>query len=97
MSARTCRFCGHALETTFVDLGMSPVSNAFLKAEQLGRMEPFFPLHAYVCTSCWLVQLEQFESRDRIFNEEYGIFPRSPTVGLTMRVVTWRRCLIVLA
>jgi 2-polyprenyl-3-methyl-5-hydroxy-6-metoxy-1,4-benzoquinol methylase len=74
MSARTCRFCRAVLEHTFVDLGMSPLSNAFLKAEQLSRMEPFYPLHAYVCSTCFLVQLEQFESPDRIFNAEYAYF-----------------------
>src|SRR3954467_3803027 len=74
MSVRACRFCGSPITDTFVDLGMSPVSNAFLRAEQINRMEPFFPLHAYVCGSCFLVQLEQFESADRIFNEEYAYF-----------------------
>jgi 2-polyprenyl-3-methyl-5-hydroxy-6-metoxy-1,4-benzoquinol methylase len=53
---------------------MSPVSNAFVRAEQRDRMEPFYPLHAYVCENCKLVQLEQFESPDRIFNEEYAYF-----------------------
>jgi 2-polyprenyl-3-methyl-5-hydroxy-6-metoxy-1,4-benzoquinol methylase len=74
MRMRDCRFCGAPLEQTFVDLGMSPVSNAFLKMEQLNGMEPFFPLHAYVCGSCFLVQLEQFETPDRIFNDEYAYF-----------------------
>src|SRR5260370_1457349 len=53
----TCRFCGALLDTTFVDLGMSPLSNAFLKESQLDGAEPFYPLHAFVCRSCLLVQL----------------------------------------
>jgi 2-polyprenyl-3-methyl-5-hydroxy-6-metoxy-1,4-benzoquinol methylase len=53
---------------------MSPVSNAFLKREQLNLRESFYPLHAYVCGTCLLVQLEQFESPEAIFNDEYAYF-----------------------
>ena len=74
MTARNCRFCGCALEQTFCDLGMSPLSNAFLAAEQLQRMEPFYPLHAYVCGECFLVQLQEFESPQHIFAEDYAYF-----------------------
>ncbi len=28
-------------------------------------MEPFYPLHVYVCRTCWLVQLEQYVSAER--------------------------------
>ncbi len=66
---RCCRFCKAPLETTFVDLGMSPLSNAFLKASQLSNMERFYPLHAFVCGACFLVQLEEFESPDHIFSD----------------------------
>ena len=74
MNSRACRFCGAGLDTTFADLGMSPVSNAFLKPDQVDRMEPFYPLHAYVCGRCFLVQLEQFEAPDAIFGDDYAYF-----------------------
>jgi hypothetical protein len=74
MSRGHCRFCAAPLNQTFVDLGMSPVSNAFLTQEMLNRMEPFYPLHAYACGKCWLVQLEEFESPDSIFNDDYAYF-----------------------
>lgn len=73
MSDVTCRFCGSPLAETFVDLGMSPLSNAFLTAAQCHRMEPFFPLHVWVCGSCFLVQLEAFETPERIFGD-YAYF-----------------------
>jgi SAM-dependent methyltransferase len=73
MSDVTCRFCGSPLAETFVDLGMSPLSNAFLTASQLHRMEPFFPLHVWVCGSCFLVQLEAFETPEQIFGD-YAYF-----------------------
>ncbi|MBD0370380.1 MAG: methyltransferase domain-containing protein [Pyrinomonadaceae bacterium] len=69
----TCRFCDTELKYTFVDLGVSPLSNSYLTAEQLSRMEPFYPLHAYVCHRCFLVQLEEFESPENIFND-YAYF-----------------------
>ncbi len=68
-----CRFCGSPLRHTFVDLGMSPPCESYLKPEQLNEMEPFYPLHVYVCESCFLVQLEQFMSPEAIFSE-YAYF-----------------------
>jgi SAM-dependent methyltransferase len=68
-----CRFCDHPLEHTFVDLGMSPLCESYVSAEQKNAMEPFYPLHVYVCDKCWLVQLEQYVSADSIFSE-YAYF-----------------------
>lgn len=36
-------------------------------------MEPFYPLQALVCSSCFLVQLQQFESPENIFSD-YAYF-----------------------
>jgi 2-polyprenyl-3-methyl-5-hydroxy-6-metoxy-1,4-benzoquinol methylase len=68
-----CRFCAAPLRTTFVDLGMSPLCQTHVTPEQLHEMEPFYPLHAYVCDDCKLVQLQQFVSPDSIFSE-YAYF-----------------------
>jgi SAM-dependent methyltransferase len=68
-----CRFCGTALTHTFVDLGMSPLCESFLSRDQLNQMEPFYPLHAYVCGQCFLVQVEEYVGPERIFNE-YAYF-----------------------
>jgi hypothetical protein len=69
----TCRFCKSTLRHTFVDLGMSPLCESYLKPEQLNEMEPFYPLHVFVCERCFLVQLEEYVSPDRIFSE-YAYF-----------------------
>lgn len=69
MSKSCCRSCGAPLTETFVDLGVSPLANSFLKQEKLQAMEPFYPLHVYVCAECFLVQLEEFESPDHIFSD----------------------------
>ena len=67
--AGICRFCSTTLTQSFCDLGMSPLSNAFVAAEKLNSMEPFYPLHAFVCDNCYLVQLDEFESPEKIFSE----------------------------
>lgn len=73
MSNETCRFCAAPLKHSFCDLGMSPLSNSYLDADQLHLMEPHYPLHARVCEVCFLVQLQEFESPDRIFSD-YAYF-----------------------
>ena len=69
----SCRFCGSTLRHTFVDLGMSPLANNFLKPAQLSQMEPFYPLRVYVCDRCFLVQLDQVVSPENIF-ADYAYF-----------------------
>jgi hypothetical protein len=68
-----CRFCGAPLETTFVDLGMSPLCESYIHPSHLAEMEPFYPLHAYVCGQCFLVQLQEFVTPSEIFTE-YAYF-----------------------
>src|SRR5713226_8234572 len=70
---RACRFCKSELRHTFVDLGMSPLCESYLRLEQLNQMECFYPLHVFVCEKCFLVQLEEFVSPDSIFTE-YAYF-----------------------
>ncbi|MFC0450107.1 class I SAM-dependent methyltransferase [Rhodococcus jostii] len=64
-----CRHCGTPLEQSFCDLGMSPLANSYLTADRLDRREVFYPLHAYVCSKCLLVQLAEFESAEFIFTD----------------------------
>jgi SAM-dependent methyltransferase len=68
-----CRFCGKPLEHTFVDLGMQPLCESYVSADQLNQMEPFYPLHTFVCDSCFLVQLQEYVSPKDIFSE-YAYF-----------------------
>ena len=62
-----CRFCGSPLVHTFVDLGTSPLCQKHVEPEDENKMEPFYPLHAYVCDKCFLVQLDEFVSPAVIF------------------------------
>ncbi len=69
----SCRFCGSTLKHTFVDLGMSPLCESYVNPEQLNQMEPFYPLHVYVCSNCFLVQLQEYVSPQEIFSH-YAYF-----------------------
>lgn len=73
MSQPKCLFCKTELVHSFANLGMSPLANSFLTAEQTQQMEPFYPLHARVCHECYLVQLEVFEAPENIFSD-YAYF-----------------------
>jgi hypothetical protein len=64
-----CRFCGAALQHTFVDLGMSPLCETYPSLAELNRGEVYYPLHAYVCEECFLVQLGEYESPEEIFGD----------------------------
>lgn len=77
----TCRFCAAPLEHVFADLGMSPLANSYLAPEQESAMERFYPLRAYVCARCRLVQLEQFETPAGIFSD-YAYFSSYSTTWL---------------
>ena len=72
-TSNICRFCEAPLEHIFVDLGMSPLANSYVKMERLQQMEPFYPLSTYVCGNCHLVQLPEFESPEHIFSD-YAYF-----------------------
>jgi len=81
MSAPTCRFCDTRLAHTLCDLGMSPLCESILAADETNQMEPFYPLKVWVCHACLLVQLEQYVSAEHIFTE-YAYFSAFSTAWL---------------
>lgn len=73
MTAHNCRFCDAPLKHRFVDLGSTPLANAYLTEEQLNKPEPSYPLRAFVCSECWLVQADAFVPPEDIFSH-YAYF-----------------------
>jgi len=69
-----CRHCDSALSLCFLDLGKAPPSNAYLSAEDLDKPEKKYPLRVLVCTSCWLVQTEDFVGAEELFRPDYAYF-----------------------
>jgi SAM-dependent methyltransferase len=73
MEIKSCLFCSVPLRKTFVDLGMHPLCESYVSGDKLNQMEPFYPLHVYVCEKCFLVQLHEYVSPTDIFTE-YAYF-----------------------
>ena len=76
-----CRYCRAPLSRTFIDLGIQPLANSYLKAEDLARPEPRYPLHAKVCDRCLLVQVDHDIPAEAIFSS-YAYFSSYSTSWL---------------
>ena len=77
-----CRHCQTELHDTFIDLGFSPPSNAYLRAEDLRRPETTYPLKVMVCRQCWLVQTEDYTHYDQLFATDYAYFSSTSSTWL---------------
>ncbi len=73
MADHTCRGCGAGLGSAVIDLGTTPLCESFVSAEHYDEAEPIYPLRAYVCATCFLVQLGVFVRPEAIFTE-YAYF-----------------------
>lgn len=73
MPPLACRLCKAELTETFVDLGMSPLCESYLTADQINEPETFYPLHVRICRTCLLVQLPAFVAPEEIFSD-YAYF-----------------------
>jgi hypothetical protein len=99
-----CRFCQTPLEHVFVDLGVSPLCQTVVRMENANAMEPFYPLKAWVCSRCFLVQLDEYVAPSDIFSE-YAYFSSYSTswveharryaVGMIDRLKLGRESLVV--
>lgn len=81
MTKTMCRFCNAILKNVFVDLGMSPLANSFVSSQGLKSPEKFYPLRTFVCKKCLLVQLEEFEAPEKIF-QNYAYYSSFSTSWL---------------
>ncbi len=69
-----CRSCSTEIKAPFLSLGKTPLSNSYVKKEDLNKPEPQFPLETFICPKCLLVQVDDFERPENIFNEDYAYF-----------------------
>jgi len=69
-----CRHCQAELQLHFLDLETAPPSNAYLTPEQLRAPEKWYPLRVFTCTSCWLVQTEDYAHFEELFASDYAYF-----------------------
>ena len=64
-----CRHCSEPIAREFADLGMTPLANAYRREEDLNRPETFYPLVAYACERCHLVQLPSSVDPGTLFDD----------------------------
>ena len=93
-----CRHCQTELQQSFVDLGFSPPSNAYLSAKALSEPETHYPLRVKVCHTCWLVQTEDYAKSNELFAADYAYFSSTSTGWLKhaanyVETITSKLCL----
>jgi len=69
-----CRHCNSKLIDSFIDLGSSPPSNAYLSEAQMKKSEKWYPLKVFVCDQCWLVQTQDFVGANEMFSDGYAYY-----------------------
>ena len=77
-----CRHCQRDTLHTFLDLGSSPPSNAYLTPDALCRPEIFYPLRIRICDSCWLAQTEDYAEASQLFSTDYAYFSSTSSTWL---------------
>lgn len=77
-----CRFCNHEVTNELIDLINSPASNSYLTEQQLSQPETYYPLKVFVCSHCFLVQVDEYKSFDSIFDNNYAYFSSYSTSWL---------------
>ena len=75
-----CRICGSRRLSRFLDLGLSPLANRFLRRDQLDEEEPKFRLDVFVCADCSLVQLLEVVDPEILFRDYIYVSGTSDTM-----------------
>lgn len=69
-----CRSCGSSNLEVVLDLGMSPLADRLLTADQLQDPEPKYPLRLVFCHDCSLVQIDHTVAPEELFCNDYPYF-----------------------
>jgi C-methyltransferase C-terminal domain/Putative zinc binding domain/Methyltransferase domain len=72
--APKCRHCENDLTLKLISLGLSPVANDYVEPANYMKAEPFYPLEAFVCRECRLVQTRDLLAASDIFRADYAYF-----------------------
>ena len=72
MRRTTCSACGSSDLVEFLDLGTSPVADAYTDTPD--AVLPRYPLQVAVCERCWLVQLLEVLDGETLFGTGYSFY-----------------------
>lgn len=70
----TCRSCGQTDLKTIINLGRTPLADALLSNDQLGRPESTYPLEVVLCCNCALVQILETVPPEELFCNSYPYY-----------------------
>jgi hypothetical protein len=77
----TCRACGSTAVQPFLDLGPSPLANAFLRSGSIPGGEALYPMELFFCTKCSLVQLLDVVDPEILFRDYIYVTGTSDTMA----------------
>ncbi|MGD9703650.1 MAG: class I SAM-dependent methyltransferase [Acidimicrobiia bacterium] len=69
-----CRSCGSDRLKQIVDLGLTPIANALVDAENAPESDAVYPLNVVFCEACALVQLGAALPAGAMFDTDYPYF-----------------------
>lgn len=72
MRRTSCSACGYDDLHTFLDLGLSPIADAY--TTDPNELVEMHPLQLAVCTGCWLVQLLEVVDPKTLFGTGYSFY-----------------------
>ena len=78
----TCRICGSPELFPFLNLGSTPLVDAFVEKENLDKPEEEFPLEVGVCMDCNLVSLMHVVDSELLFGNNYAFYSSGSPQGV---------------
>jgi SAM-dependent methyltransferase len=74
MAHTVCRACSSPSIRPFLSLGVTPLADGLLRADQLGDPEVTAPLEVVFCEDCTLVQITETVPPEILFGQDYPYF-----------------------
>ncbi|MGE0622649.1 MAG: class I SAM-dependent methyltransferase [Pseudomonadales bacterium] len=71
---KNCRSCGSRNLHTFLDLGVVPLADGLVKAQDVNKPEKRFPLEVAFCADCALVQILETVPPEVLFCDDYPYY-----------------------
>lgn len=87
---RECRSCQHPELNDVISLGLTPLANGLLTAEQLTAREETYPLDLVFCPRCTLVQITETVSPEKLFREYFYLSSFSDSLLQHAKEITTR-------
>lgn len=87
---KKCRICGFSGLIKFLDLGLMPIPNGFLKEEDLNKPERKYELSCLHCNNCGLVQLSNRVNPDLMFKNYVYVPSGSNTMMNNFRNLSYQ-------